>query len=819
MWLAAALAVCGWSRAAEMTDPTGILKKPIPDKLVALTFDDGPVSHYQVVAPILKQHGFGGSFYVCDFDSFRTRKDWYLSWRQMRDMAANGLEIGNHTSGHAGGASIGYFLTLEDALIANGVPKPTTIAWPVYASNPKTYPDLAANGYTFGRGGYKRPYRPTVDNPFDIPCMEPKTVPDFVKAVRQAAGGRIAVLIDHGLPDIELPPVTLDPAVFRAQMQYLKDNHYQVIALRDLAQFIDPAKAAQLPPTSHDYKPTGDEPLASEEKPAVVAVSPATPATPPPPAKPAAKPEAEVQLPVIAVPSNNEPVALDADMAVHIDKGQRIDWRSELSGTGKLVKTGPGEVRLWNEKNSYRGGTTVHGGTLTVEFKSGAMSSGPVTVEDGATFRLDAVSGANPLVFHGGAFDGSGQWNADIRLEGTVWVSGTLTLNNQQGGISGPGGLVMAGAFNPWGNYMGHGTLVLAGVNHYAGTTEVRLGTLVLARAMSLYGGDTTRWTAANLCVRKTATLALKCGGPDEFSDQQVNLLTTRLTDGSGSTGLRGGATLCLDTGNAKTPVVLKTALADAKGPDGGGFDLRKSGDGILVLAGKNTFSGSTHIERGMLSVCSLNRVGQGKSASSSLGAPATADAAEILLGEGDGTVPRGDAACGLIYTGSGETTDRALNFAGRNATVTFEQAGTGALKLAGPVVISGYGGGKHIMLTGGGGGTGELAGDLTDPRDRAGKAKTALTKAGSGTWTLSGTNTHSGPTTVQQGLLRIAGAKSLGHEADVRIASGAKLELAYTGETTVATLTLDGRLQPAGRYSAANCPAAIAGKGVLLVR
>lgn len=49
-------------------------------------------------------------------------------------------------------------------------------------------------------------------------------------------------------------------------MQYLKDNHYKVIALRDLAEYIDPATAAQLPPTSRAYKPNGTEPLASEEK-------------------------------------------------------------------------------------------------------------------------------------------------------------------------------------------------------------------------------------------------------------------------------------------------------------------------------------------------------------------------------------------------------------------------------------------------------------------------------------------------------------------------------------------------------------------------
>jgi hypothetical protein len=40
--------------------------------------------------------GLGGTFYVCDFDSFKTRKDWYLTYRQMIEMDADGLEIGNH---------------------------------------------------------------------------------------------------------------------------------------------------------------------------------------------------------------------------------------------------------------------------------------------------------------------------------------------------------------------------------------------------------------------------------------------------------------------------------------------------------------------------------------------------------------------------------------------------------------------------------------------------------------------------------------------------------------------------------------------------
>lgn len=133
-------------------DPQGVLLKPIPDKLIVLTFDDAPASHATVVAPILKSLGFGGSFYVCDFDSFRTRKDWYLTYRQMKAMADDGFEIGNHTLGHGGGLE--NYLRMEDQLIANQVPKPTTVCWPIYHAAPSIYQDLSTHGYTFGRGGH-----------------------------------------------------------------------------------------------------------------------------------------------------------------------------------------------------------------------------------------------------------------------------------------------------------------------------------------------------------------------------------------------------------------------------------------------------------------------------------------------------------------------------------------------------------------------------------------------------------------------------------------------------------------------------------------
>jgi hypothetical protein len=89
--------------------------------------------------------------------------------------------------------------------------------------------------------------------------------------------------------------------------------------------------------------------------------------------------------------------------------------------------------------------------------------------------------------------------------------------------------------------------------------------------------------------------------------------------------------------------------------------------------------------------VASLNSVVNGK-ASSSLGAPTDVESGEIVIGSGDGEFA-------LIYTGAGETSDRVMNLAGKNSTVTFDQSGTGLLKFTSAFTVSGYGHNKAIVL------------------------------------------------------------------------------------------------------------------------
>lgn len=801
-------------------DPTGILRKPLPDKLVVLTFDDGCVSHSTTVAPLLKELGFGATFYICDGFSFNTRKDWYLTWRQIKAMAADGFEIGNHSYGHCGGADINNWLSMEDRLLAHDCPKTTTVCWPVYQVNISAYPDLAANGYTFGRGGHERPYRPTVDNPFDVPSF---TIGDhigtnltpeyFVNKARQAVGGKIVVFCYHGIPDGEHPGVGLDPTIFKAQMRYLKDNNYKVVSLCGLTEYIDPAKAAKLPPTAGEIKESAPPSLAKEDKPfvsagivehkldAVSMVKP--PAKPAPTAAPTiASPQGRVMR--FDKPGNNtfsEPTELASDVTVDVIGNGEVKLPGLISGPGRLIKQGDGRLTITNLSNTYSGGTVINGGTLMMfVLAREGLGSGPITLNGGATLALELIHGTNPLILNGGtiyAGNSTDSWNGPITLNGNVDLSifGEFDLNKKSGGISGPGSL----------NLIGGGTAIFSGSNTYSGPTNISQGRLIVRNAASLYHADPTSWTPDRISVSNTAALQLGIDGKDGFTPAQVSTLLKNLTKKVDHNGLMKGSIFGLDTSEATGIQEFSAPIADSKGPGGGAFTFKKCGAGTLRLTRANTYTGRTILEGGTLSVASINRVVGGR-AGSSLGAPATLETGIIGFG--------GD--CTLSYTGKGEVTDRVIDLTGDNQTPTLDQSGTGLLKFTSPFDISGYGHPKTIQLTGSSTGTGELSATLANPYDRKKKAVLAITKNGTGTWILSGANTYTGPTTVTQGTLVLANSKSLAAGTEVAVAPGAQLDLKFKGEMKISKLTLGGVVQPAATYSAANSPEFIRGTGIL---
>ncbi len=205
---------------------------------------------------------------------------------------------------------------------------------------------------------------------------------------------------------------------------------------------------------------------------------------------------------------------------------------------------------------------------------------------------------------------------------------------------------------------------------------------------------------------------------------------------GSGAIVLSGGL-LNLATGGGSTITVnnasntISTVLQDS----GGAGVLIKAGTGALVLSGANTYTGTTTISAGTLSV---GTIGDGGVAGN-LG-QATNAAANLVFDGGT-----------LQYTGATASTDRSFTI-NTGKTATFDIT-TNNLTVSGASTAT----------------------------------NGALTKTGAGTLTLSGANTYTGLTTVSGGTLNIQNATATGTIAGgVIVSSGTKLQLQHATGITV---------------------------------
>jgi len=72
----------------------------LPDKTVAITFDDGYLDNYTMAFPLLRQRSWPFTVFINPAPHDAGRIGW-ASWEQLREMSAAGASIANHTSFHA----------------------------------------------------------------------------------------------------------------------------------------------------------------------------------------------------------------------------------------------------------------------------------------------------------------------------------------------------------------------------------------------------------------------------------------------------------------------------------------------------------------------------------------------------------------------------------------------------------------------------------------------------------------------------------------------------------------------------------------------
>ncbi|EGI6377925.1 autotransporter outer membrane beta-barrel domain-containing protein [Salmonella enterica subsp. enterica serovar Cubana] len=472
------------------------------------------------------------------------------------------------------------------------------------------------------------------------------------------------------------------------------------------------------------------------------------------------------------------------------------DFDNAISGSGQVEKSGDGTLTL-SGSNTYTGGTLISGGTL-VASNVEALGTGDVTndavleLNTGGTFD-NAISGSGQVVksgddaltlsgansYTGGTLISGGTLiasNVEALGSGDVTDNATLALNTGgtfDNAISGSGQVVKSG----------DDVLTLSGANSYSGGTLISDGTLVASNVEALGSGDVTNDAVLELNtggtfdntisgsgrVVKSGDGALTLSGANSYSGGTLisdGTLIAGRVDVLGSGDVTDDATLELNTGGT-----FDNAIS-------GSGQVVKSGDKMLTLSGANSYSGGTLISDGTLVASNVEALGTGD----------VTNNATLELNTG------GDFTNNI--SGSGQVVksgDDTLTLSGANSY-------TGGTTISGGTLVA-----TNVEALGSGDVTNNAVLELNTGGtfDNAISGSGQVVKSGDKTLTLSGANSYTGGTTINDGTLVATSVDALGtgdvtDDATLELNTGGDFDNAIGGSGNVVksgadTLTLSG--------------------------
>ncbi len=437
------------------------------------------------------------------------------------------------------------------------------------------------------------------------------------------------------------------------------------------------------------------------------------------------------------------PLALGADqtwdvgIAGTLANAVTVAVTGVMSGTGSLTKSGIGVVSLTGI-NTRQSATAITAGTITINAEAalGANPASPSSSHltlDGGTLRsaailtIDDANRGIRLGDSGGTFDTTG---------GNITVASTNV-------ISGPGSL----------NKVGGNTLILNGPNTYAGSTTISGGTIRMADNEALSGSAVTLNGSGAVLELADGVTSTNAVAVTDFGNDK----TLRLLAGATSATHSGTITVAETTiGNFRAQAStggtlnLNGAILQS-GTAAAGLRVNElaANTGVVVLSGTNTYGGTTEVRNGTLRNGASDVI-PGALLVNALNA-ATPNATYDLDGK--------DETVSLLTYGAAASSAAAF--------INVATTGAGTLTL----------GGNVITLAGNAGTKAELRGkvvldatrtftvanataqetDLLVSADISGNG--GLTKTGTGTMEMSGTNTYSGTTTINAGNLLVNGS------------------------------------------------------------
>ncbi|HVM50448.1 MAG TPA: LamG-like jellyroll fold domain-containing protein [Candidatus Acidoferrum sp.] len=514
-----------------------------------------------------------------------------------------------------------------------------------------------------------------------------------------------------------------------------------------------------------------------------------------------------------------------------------------LVGQGALTKLGT-DTLILDVPDGMSGPVTISGGTLQIGYNDafGSLGSGPVTNAATLSFARSDTALAVPNAIHGSgtlSFNGSGavtlSGNSDytgptLLNAGIVYLTSSTALGSPSTGTTVANGaqlyitanvdmaepLTITGAGDSNGALrkggagatVENGPVMLAGdstigldsgatltlsnvVSGTAALTIVGSGTLTLSANNTFSGGFSLDGSVNTPIINVDATHALGAGpvtviGTGRFVIGDGLNVPNAFTANLISPAVGYGVIMVNDNTNG-TVTTVSGPITFTDLPVNGGDFVGPTTSGYLNVTGPvtNTANGVVTSRAGLV------RFSGG------------GDYTLFMLNAGTLSIGANDGLCPKASVTMAASADAILDLNG------FSQALTGLTDGAtfAEVVTNSAATPSTLTLNLGADDTysGALAGNL------------ALVENGASTLILQGTNSYTGNTTVNGGTLTIA-QPTLSAGSTITLASGALLQLNFTGTNAVRGLVLGGAPQVAGVYNNTTTPTFITGSGSLLV-
>lgn len=309
----------------------------------------------------------------------------------------------------------------------------------------------------------------------------------------------------------------------------------------------------------------------------------------------------------IFLPSGNHTISVTNSSSEIIMSGELKD----LAATPNIIKSGNGTL-TYTEANAYTGTTSVNGGILKLS-TNGTLGStaASTTVSSGATLQIDSITTVDEDISITGTGVGSGGVDGALyksngsttNVTGDITLAGASTIDIDSGTLRFSGDITGANTLT----LTGAGTVELNANTTYTGATIIDGGNVTLSNS----GGLGT--TAAGTTVQSSGKLTIGSGisvSGEDLTLNQGTLATLGNNTFTGALSLGNAGTNTIDyDGTGSTTMTMS---GNFSGTGGVTYDYSggTTNPGTIVLQGASTYQGATVVNDGTIRVENQDALG-----------------------------------------------------------------------------------------------------------------------------------------------------------------------------------------------------------------